>query len=160
MTLIVLTFCCAITLHNIEEAIWLPKWSQQASKFQKPVTSREFLFAVSIITLLAYLSAFLYLKFPDFQVGKWIFIGFLSSMALNAIFPHLLVTILMKAYAPGLMTGMLLNVPINCLILYELSQRGVLSWQELLLSTIVVAPCLIAIIPLLFFIGRKLSAFT
>lgn len=51
-------FCFAITLHNIEEAIWLPEWSQQSSKFQKPVTSNEFHFAVIVITMLAYLSAF------------------------------------------------------------------------------------------------------
>lgn len=56
--LLILLFCLAITLHNIEEAIWLPKWSQQASKYQKPVTPNEFRFAVIVITFFAYFSAF------------------------------------------------------------------------------------------------------
>ena len=37
MEYLVVLFCFAITLHNLEEAIWLPKWSQQPSKFQKAV---------------------------------------------------------------------------------------------------------------------------
>jgi len=32
-------FCLAITLHNVEEALWLPQWSQQPSKFQKAVST-------------------------------------------------------------------------------------------------------------------------
>ncbi len=62
MVYFVAFFCFAITLHNIEEAIWLPEWSQQSSKFQKPVTSNEFHFAVIVITMLAYLSAFIYAR--------------------------------------------------------------------------------------------------
>lgn len=100
-------FCFAITLHNIEEAIWLPKWSQQPSKFQKPVTSNEFHFAVIVITMLAYLSAFGFLYIPESDIAKWIFTGFLGSMVINAIFPHLIATVLMKKYAPGTPYGLI-----------------------------------------------------
>ena len=54
-----LFFCLAITLHNLEEALWLPQWSQIGSAFQRPVSSNEFHFAVLIITALAYLISFL-----------------------------------------------------------------------------------------------------
>jgi len=77
MDYLVVFFCFAITLHNIEEAIWLPKWSQQSSKFQKSVTPSEFHFAVIVITALAYLSAFSFLYLPESDFAKWIFIGFL-----------------------------------------------------------------------------------
>ena len=30
-----LFFCLAITLHNLEEALWLPQWSQMGSAFHK-----------------------------------------------------------------------------------------------------------------------------
>lgn len=82
---LVLLFCFAITIHNIEEVIWLPKWSQQSSKFQKPVTSNEFNFAVIFITILAYLAAFSFLYMPESDFAKWIFIGFIGSMIFNAI---------------------------------------------------------------------------
>lgn len=68
---LVALFCIAITLHNIEEAIWLPEWSQQASMFHKPVTPGEFRFAVTVITMLAYLSAlyFSIIRHQNWQNG-------------------------------------------------------------------------------------------
>ncbi|WP_316275024.1 HXXEE domain-containing protein [Bacillus halotolerans] len=150
-------FCLAITLHNMEEAIWLPEWSQQSSKFQKPVTSNEFHFAVIVITMLAYLSAFGFLYMPESDIAKWIFIGFLGSMVINAIFPHLIATVLMKKYAPGLLTGLLLNIPINALVIYQMFVKNLIVWKELIISTLVVGIILLALIPLLFKVGDKVS---
>ncbi|MFJ7932533.1 HXXEE domain-containing protein [Peribacillus sp. NPDC096448] len=160
MDYLVIFFCFAITLHNIEEAIWLPKWSQQASKFQKSVTPSEFHFAVIVITTLAYLSAFSYLLIPESDFAKWIFIGFVGSMIFNAIFPHLIATVLMKKYAPGLFTGVLLNIPINSLIIYQMFEDDLILWKELIISTLVIGISLLALIPLLFKIGGKISPFT
>ncbi|USK71033.1 HXXEE domain-containing protein [Peribacillus asahii] len=160
MDYLVIFFCFAITLHNIEEAIWLPKWSQQASKFQKSVTPSEFHFAVIVITTLAYLSAFSYLLIPESDFAKWIFIGFVGSMIFNAIFPHLIATVLMKRYAPGLFTGVLLNIPINSLIIYQMFEGDLILWKELIISTLVIGISLLALIPLLFKIGGKISPFT
>lgn len=154
---LVLFFCFAITLHNIEEAIWLPKWSQQSSKFQKPVTSNEFHFAVIFITVLAYLSAFIFLYMPESDFAKWIFIGFLGSMIFNAIFPHLIATVLMKKYAPGLLTGLLLNIPINSLIINQMFLNNLIIWKDLVISTFVVGFILLALIPFLFKVGGKIT---
>lgn len=154
---LILFFCLAITLHNIEEAIWLPKWSQQNSKFHKPVTSSEFHFAVIFVTILAYLSSFSFLYMPDSVVAKWIFIGFLGSMIFNAIFPHLIATILLKKYAPGLLTGLLLNLPINSFVIYHMFSINLISWNELVISTVAVGIILLALIPFLFKIGGKIT---
>ncbi|MED3575063.1 HXXEE domain-containing protein [Cytobacillus praedii] len=155
---LVIFFCFAITLHNIEEAIWLPKWSQQqSSRFQKPVTSSEFHFAVIFITILAYLSAFSFLYMPKSDFAKWIFIGFLGSMIFNAIFPHLIATVLMKKYAPGLLTGILLNLPINSLVIYQMFLKNLITCKELVISTFVVGIILLILIPFLFKVGRKVT---
>ncbi|MGG0942926.1 HXXEE domain-containing protein [Bacillus subtilis] len=148
MVYFVAFFCFAITLHNIEEAIWLPEWSQQSSKFQKPVTSNEFHFAVIVITMLAYLSAFGLLYMPESDIAKWIFIGFLGFMVINAIFPHLI---------PGLLTGLLLNIPVNSLVIYQMFLKNLIVWKELIISTLVVGIILLALIPLLFKVGDKVS---
>lgn len=160
MEYLALFFCFAITLHNIEEAIWLPKWSQQPSKFQKSVSSSEFHFAVIVITAFAYLSAFGYVYRPELTLTKWIFIGFLGSMILNAIFPHLMATILMKKYAPGLLTGLLLNIPINSLIIHHMFVEDLIVWKELILATLIVGMTLLALIPLLFRAGAKAAPFS
>ncbi|WP_332645307.1 HXXEE domain-containing protein [Lysinibacillus sp. 54212] len=151
-------FCLAITLHNIEEALWLPEWSQQGQVFQKSVAPGEFYFAVIIITAFAYLSSFLFLYFPKSNFARRLFIGFVGAMIINAIFPHLLATILMKSYAPGLLTALLLNVPINLFILYHLNKDCITSKKELIISTIGMSVVLLACIPILLVLGAKLTA--
>ncbi|WP_028546908.1 HXXEE domain-containing protein [Paenibacillus taiwanensis] len=155
---LVILFLFAITLHNLEEALWLPAWSNYASKYHKPVGKNEFHFAVICITALAYLSAFFYLYNPDSVLTKYFLSGFLGSMLLNAIFPHLLVTFLLKRYAPGLLTGVFLNIPINGLILYRFISSNEVTLTEVMFSTLIVAGVLVGLIPVLFKIGKFMTS--
>lgn len=75
-------------------------------------------------------------------------------MVVNAIFPHLLATIVMKTYAPGVVTGLLLNIPINTIILYKLHKLQVITKKEIVISTVVLGGVLLAVIPVLFTVGR------
>jgi hypothetical protein len=149
-----LFFPIAISLHNLEEALWLPEWSKQAKRFQKPVGANEFRFAVIIITLLAYLATFVALVSPAIWLAREIFFGFLGAMILNAFIPHLAATLALRRYAPGLVTGLLLLVPVNTTIIVTAMKSGQLMWPELLLSTAFVAGALLALIPVLFRLGR------
>ena len=99
--------------------------------------------------------AYLYVRFPKINLVKWAFIGFLGSMVFNAIFPHLLATIVMKTYAPGVVTGLLLNIPINTIILYKLHKQHVITKKEIAISAVVVGGVLLAIIPVLFAVGSS-----
>jgi len=74
----------------------------------------------------------------------------------NAFFPHLIVTILMKTYAPGLLTALLLNVPINTVILYTLYKQNFIRVKEIIFSTVVVGILLLVMIPFLFTLGDNL----
>jgi hypothetical protein len=65
-------FLLAVTLHNLEEAVWLPDWSQQAGRWHRPVEKIPFRFAVLVLTLLAYLFAYFGLSKdndPNFQAN-------------------------------------------------------------------------------------------
>lgn len=44
---------------------------------------------------------------------QYIYLGFILMMCLNSIFPHLIATMVLKRYAPGTLTGLLLNLPIG-----------------------------------------------
>jgi hypothetical protein len=153
---ILLFFPLAITLHNIEEALWLPQWSKHAARFHPPVEAREFHFALIIITALAYLATFLTLLFPDIAFLKWIFYGTLGVMIINAIFPHLVATIVLKRYAPGLFTGIFLIIPINSLLIYRAINAQIITGIQTIIATVFVGIVLIIAIPLLFKTGRKL----
>ena len=72
-----------------------------------------------------------------------------------ALFPHLLATIVMKTYAPGLVTGLLLNIPINIIIFYKLYKSNVVTKKEIVISTVGVGVLLLAMIPVLFTVGSN-----
>jgi hypothetical protein len=159
LTNIILIFPLAITLHNIEEALWLPAWSRHASRFHKPVEKNEFYFALICVTLLAYLSSFLYIFFNSILIVKYVYFGFVSAMVINAIFPHLAATIVLKRYAPGLITGIFLIIPCNSLILYFAVNTGIITVSEIIISTVFTGGIILIMLPVFFKIGRKITVF-
>ena len=78
-------------------------------------------------------------------------------MIFNAIFPHLIVTFLIKTYALGLAIALLLNIPINTVILYKLHNLNLVTLKEIVISTVVIGMILLAMIPLLFMLGGKFN---
>ena len=117
--MIELLFILGFSLHNIEEAIWLPEWSKYAKKYHKEVIENEFRFAVIIITAIGYLITFQYILFPYSVYAKYIYLGFIIMIVFNVLFPHLVATIILKKYAPGTITGIILNAPIGLYILVK-----------------------------------------
>jgi len=115
-----LLFLLGFSLHNIEEALWLPGWSKHARKYHKEVSPSEFRFAVIIVTAIGYLLTFQYFVFGSaYAAAKYIYLGFILIMIVNVFFPHLIATIILKKYAPGLITGLLLNAPLGLYILFK-----------------------------------------
>jgi hypothetical protein len=51
-------FPVAITLHNLEEAVWLPAWSNRAGKWHRPVSPSAFRFAAAVLAALAFIVTF------------------------------------------------------------------------------------------------------
>ena len=125
--MIEILFILGFSIHNIEEALWLPEWSKYAKKFHQEITENEFRFAVIIITAIGYLITFQYFIFSETSiVSKYLYLGFVSMMILNTIFHHLIATIALKKYAPGLITGILLNVSIGLYILINIIHHKLL----------------------------------
>ncbi len=110
-------FLLGFTLHNLEEAVWLPRWSTSAGRFYQPVQTDPFFFAVIVITLSGYaLTALDFLAGDSIDLLRYAYLGFVGMMGLNAIFPHLALTVALKKYCPGLMTGLWLNLPLSLLV--------------------------------------------
>jgi len=61
-------------------------------------------------------------------------------MIANVIFPHLIATLVLKKYAPGTITGILLNAPIGIYILI----RGINHIDELIF--VIISGVILAII--------------
>jgi hypothetical protein len=148
-------FPIAITLHNLEEAVWLPSWSESAGRWHHPVGRFEFRFAVIVLTVVAFVVAYLCYVGGKQSIGAYLLTGYALAMFLNVFVPHLLATIFLKRYAPGTATAVLLNLPVTgCIIYLAITLEYVQVWDFLVYGPIVVLG-LVACIPLLFAIGRR-----
>ncbi len=146
-------FVAAITLHNLEEAIWLPQWSRSAGRWHVPVDPFVFRFAVAVLTLAAFAVAAFAMANGKQSTGAYLLAGYALAMLLNVVFPHLIATLATRRYAPGTATALLLNAPVcTLLLLVALEQEYVVAatfkWAG---PAIVIAIALS--IPLLFIVG-------
>jgi hypothetical protein len=154
--MIELLFLLGFSLHNLEEALWLPQWSKHARKYHKEVSKNEFTFAVIIVTVIGYLLTLQYFIFAlSSPFSKYAYLGFILMMVANVIFPHLIATLVLKRYAPGTITGILLNAPIGIYLL----ARGINGTDELvfvIISGVIMAAIILLLIKQLFNAGKYL----
>ena len=152
---IIFMFC--ITLHNLEEALWLPDWMAKTMPNRKPTRKEHFIFAVIGITILGYLAAGLHALYPQHQYLEFTFIGFVGAMLVNAIVPHLLFSIRYRSYCPGVFTGCCLIIPMHLIILSNAANSH-LKVSEIVVSTAVVGAILLGAILVLKWVARRVLA--
>jgi hypothetical protein len=148
-----LLFLLGFTLHNLEEALWLPAWSKHAKRFHREVQRNEFHFAALAVTIAGYLLTFLHLTNRNMYIHL-VFYGFVLVMCANAIFPHLLATIIFRRYAPGLLTGLFLNLPIGLTLVQQGLSAG-LPERDLILAAVILGIVLALLINPLFKLGGR-----
>jgi hypothetical protein len=147
-------FALALTLHNLEEAIWLPRWSQHAGRWHLKVRPFQFRFAVLVLTLLSYGIVLWSCWGGKGSLGDYLLSGYAFTLLLNAFFPHLIATIALRRYAPGLITALGLNVPVILMLLTRALEEQYVSLKALLISGVAFSTVVVAMIPLLFRIAR------
>ena len=153
--LLIWLFAMAITVHNFEEAIWLPAWSKTAGRFHHPIGMFEFRFSVTVLTLIAYIMAYLSMTGGKGSIGAYLVSGYALAMFLNVIFPHLIATLLMRRYAPGTATAIVLNLPITSMLLYQGFEEGFIDKSVFIYVGPLVVFGILLLIPCLFFMGRR-----
>jgi hypothetical protein len=152
-------FLLGFTLHNIEEAVWLPKWSKYASKFHEPVETNQFVFAVIVVTIIGYiLTALDFLTGNSNSYVNYIYLGFVGMMGINALFPHLIATIALKKYAPGLMTALFLNLPLSSILIVNSIKNG-LNPFYVLAAIVIVGGVVLFSLKYLFRLGQMLIGY-
>lgn len=150
-------FPVVVSVHNLEEAILFPSWSRNTHLWSTPVENNEFIFAIFILTILAYLSTYLNSISKNNSILSNIFYGYCMSMLLNAIFPHTIYSLITRSYMPGLISGLLLNVPVSGFTIYSAFNNNIIKRWNFYLYSILVSVGLIVSIPMLFAIGRIIS---
>ncbi len=146
------------TIHNLEEAIWLPEWSKTAGMWHLKVGEAEFRVAVLLLTIMFYF-VILYFTRKHSSLSKILMSGALVMVLFNVFMPHLIATVFTGRYAPGLLSGMILNVPAILYLLRRGLKEGFFEVRELVIGTIVFAIITFPLLQLLFLVGRFVNYF-
>jgi hypothetical protein len=150
-------FPIAITLHNLEEAIWLPAWSNHAGRWHRPVSPSAFRFAAAVFTASAIMvTIWSALAGPE-SIGSYLLAGYALAMLLNVFAPHLLVTVALRRYMPGLGTALALNLPVTIMLLRRAFAEGYVRFPTFAYYGLFVCVALVGSIPVLFAAGKKLT---
>ncbi|MCM5558664.1 HXXEE domain-containing protein [Pleomorphomonas sp. JP5] len=145
-------FALAITVHNIEEGLFLPSYAGAKSRLSGRVTPFAFRFALVMLTAVVYgIVAF---AVAGSQHGSELLAGLAVVMTVNAVVPHLALTLAFRRYAPGTGTALCIVLPLSLLVVINGFATGMITGGSLLIAAVVVAVALLVAIPLLFSTGR------
>jgi hypothetical protein len=113
-------FPIAVTLHNCEEAVYMPRWVSRHSKdlaFQ-PAATRIW-FGLMVLTGAAFFITFLSYKKGRQSTWTYLLFGYAVAMLANVFVPHIPATLFFRAYTPGVVTAVLVNLPIMIFLLFR-----------------------------------------
>ncbi len=128
----------AFTLHNFEEVLGMEKWTNSIPSYiHEPVTTKQFGIAVLLFSILGFIIAFTKSYFQTDKDYYFVIAGFAGMIFLNVFLPHLLATILLRKYSPGIITGLLINLPLTVLILNKMADSQILSVKQLIVTIII-----------------------
>ena len=150
-------FPIVVTLHNAEEAIWLPGWSKRTVLWHSPVTPGSFRFAVLVLTVLAF--AITWLSGGSGKQTVWTYLAFgcMAATMANVLIPHIALTVALRSYMPGVATAMALNLPVLSLLMVFAIREGYVSGWKAAAYSVGVAGVLLASIQILFKTGKTLN---
>jgi hypothetical protein len=149
-------FALGVVIHNTEEALFLPAWSVRAGHWPRAVTAVAFRFAVTVLSAAVLLAAWFASSGGSQSLGAYILAVYALAMVLNVFIPHVAASVALRSYAPGTGTALLFNLPLGGWLIYRYLADGYVKPSVFLISGPVTVLVIVAAIPLLFYVGKKL----
>jgi hypothetical protein len=127
-------FPVAVALHNGEEAIWMPVWTSQHTA-QLPVHPPEgtvICCALGLLTVAAF--AVTYFSARQGKSSNWAYLlfGSIVTMWVNVFVPHIPATLLFHSYTPGVVTAVLINLPLMSVLAVQAMREKWVSGRKAL----------------------------
>ena len=144
----------ALTIHNLEEAIWLPPWSQSAGVWHPPVGAGEFRFALVVLTVGVYGITYASVTGGKESVGVYLLAGTAFVLLGNVVVPHVAATVLLRRYAPGVVTAVALNLPLTLYLLRRAFREEYISRKRFGIAAGAALLTAAAMLPTLFAAGK------
>jgi hypothetical protein len=127
-------FGIGVTLHNLEEAMYLVSWARSHLKLRFEPSPKIYWVLTSLVSFVIWIpivGVYVSTESTHFQSALS---GFALAMAINAVAPHFVISLVKHSYSPGTGTGMLFNLPLGVLLIHgQLSAHAISRaevWRE------------------------------
>lgn len=108
----------AFIIHNIEETVFICRYPVQSPvSFIQPANCSQFLWAVSIISLSVIIAYAVAIRSKDQAIYLFISTAVSAGLFINALIPHAFLAAYTLNYTPGLISAVLLNLPLSIIVL-------------------------------------------
>jgi hypothetical protein len=151
---LVVVFPLVVTLHNAEEALWLPGWSERAGLWKTPVATDVFRFTAAILTVLAFVLTWLSVTSGKQTIWTYLTVGYIIAMLANVLVPHVAASLALRRYTPGVVTAVTLNLPVLSLLAVLALREGYVFGGKAIAYSIVVSGLLLLSVPAMFRWGK------
>ncbi len=112
-------FGIGATLHNLEEAMDLVSWARSHLRLWFEPNPKIYWVLTSLVSVVIWVPIVGICVFPESSSFQSVLSGFALAMAINAVLPHLVLSLIKHSYSPGVGTGMLFNLPLGVLLIHE-----------------------------------------
>jgi hypothetical protein len=113
-------FPIAVTLHNSEEAFYMPKWvSVHSGQLPFHPGTVKIRFALLLLALAAFAVTYLSAQRGKRSVWAYLLFGYTAAMLANVFIPHIPATWVFGEYTPGVVTAALINLPVMSILLFK-----------------------------------------
>jgi hypothetical protein len=120
-----------LTIHNLEEAPFMEQWYKRLPiKLPITITTRQFVIAVTFLTLAGFVATYFVLKYLANQTAYLIVLGIQAIMLFNAFVPHIATTIRFRMYSPGAITAVLITLPYSFYLFRRAFDENALDWTQ------------------------------
>jgi len=133
-------FPIAVTLHNAEEAIWMHGWAANHLEdvVGRPPGATEIRAALVVLTVAAFVATYLSVRRGPESIWAYLTFGYIIAMLANVFVPHVPAAIVVRGYAPGVVTAVLLNLPLMSYVaLRAVRDRWVSGWKAAVFAVVV-----------------------
>ena len=113
-------FPIAVTVHNSEEAIFMPVWVLR-HRNQVPLHPSGAAIRVGLLflTLAAFSVTALSARGGKQSVWSYLLFGYAAAMLINVFVPHVPATVILRGYTPGVVTAVLVSLPVMSILLFQ-----------------------------------------
>lgn len=130
--LIAVLFAVGVTLHNLEEAMFLVRWERAHLRWRFNPDPKIYWVVTTLVSVVIWILIVGISARPDRARLQLALSGVALAVAINAVFPHLVMSLVTRSYMPGAGTGMLLNLPLGAWLIHEQLSAHVLVdiWRQ------------------------------